>query len=197
MEGMEGMYLQRIDPTGSGRSGGYHRQMYKFRVLSCVALAALAFSALPACAREVEERAVEEHAVEEHAVEQPTVEKSECAPRAVEGWLRLPPVSMPMLAGFGRIENPCAHPVAIVGVRSDAFAEVSLHESSIVDGISRMRAIPELEIAAGQSASLQPGSLHLMLMQPLRPLQAGERVEIQFLLEDGGTLRGQFKVRKP
>ena len=107
----------------------------------------------------------------------------------------MPPVSMPMLAGFGRIENTCDTSLVIVGASSPSFDEVSLHETRIVDGISRMRAVPELRIASGDAATLAPGGLHLMLMQPRAPLKAGGVVVIDFALADGGVLRGEFKVR--
>lgn len=120
----------------------------------------------------------------------------DCAPQIRDGWLRLPPGRIPMLAGFGRIENRCPAPVTIVGVSSPAFADTSLHETRIVDGVSRMRALPELRIAPGGAATLKPGGLHLMLMQPHAPLQPGSRVAIEFTLKDGGKLLGEFVVRK-
>lgn len=145
--------------------------MHPIRALLTAALVAAAFSAIPACARE-------------------------CAPQVRDGWLRLPPGRMTMLAGFGRIENTCAVPVTIVGVSSPAFADTSLHETRIVDGVSRMRALPELRIAPGNAATLKPGGMHLMLMQPRAPLKPGSKVAVEFALKDGGTLRGEFVVRK-
>ena len=145
--------------------------MHPIRALLTAVLVAAAFSAIPACARE-------------------------CAPQVRDGWLRLPPGRMPMLAGFGRIENTCAVPVTIVGVSSPAFADTSLHETRIVDGVSRMRALPELRIAPGNAATLKPGGMHLMLMQPRAPLKPGSKVAVEFALKDGGTLRGEFVVRK-
>ncbi|MEI2455870.1 MULTISPECIES: copper chaperone PCu(A)C [Lysobacter] len=120
-----------------------------------------------------------------------------CAAQVREGWLRLPPMQMPMMAGFGRIENRCAAPVVIVGAKSAAFGEVSLHETRLVDGVSKMRPVPELRIAPDGAAVLKPGGLHLMLMQPRAPLKAGSRVAVEFALKDGGTLFGEFEVRKP
>lgn len=119
----------------------------------------------------------------------------DCQPRIENAWLRLPPGPMPMLAGFGRIENPCREPLEIIGVRSDAFADVSLHETRVVDGISRMRAVPALAVEAGGSATLDPGGLHLMLMQPTRMPRPGDTVAVELLLRDGRTLRGDFVVR--
>jgi copper(I)-binding protein len=121
----------------------------------------------------------------------------ECLPVVHEGWVRMPPAAMPMMAGFGTIENRCAAPVTVVGVSSPAFAEASLHETRIVDGVSRMRALPELRIAPGSAATLKPGGMHLMLMQPRSPLKPGSRIVVEFALNDGGKLLGEFVVRKP
>lgn len=120
----------------------------------------------------------------------------ECAPRVREGWIRLGPAAMPMQAGFGRIENACAAPVTIVSARSPSYGDVELHESRIVGGVSRMRAVPELRIAPDDAAVLKPGGLHLMLMRPKAPLKPGSKVAIEFGLAGGGTLLGEFVVRK-
>jgi len=102
-----------------------------------------------------------------------------------------------MMAGFGRIENHCPTPITIISARSAAFADTSLHETRIVDGMSRMRAVAELRIAPDDTAVLKPGGLHLMLMQPRAPLQAGSKVAVEFELSDGRKLLGEFEVRKP
>lgn len=121
----------------------------------------------------------------------------ECAPQVRDGWIRLTPVKMPMMAGFGRIENRCPKPVTIVGASSPAFADVSLHETRVVGGISRMRALPELRIAPDAAAVLKPGGMHMMLMEPRAPLKEGSRVVVEFALKGGGVLRGELEVRKP
>ena len=121
----------------------------------------------------------------------------DCAPQVRDGWVRMPPGDMPMMAGFGRIENRCPTPATIVSASSPAFGDTSLHETRIVDGVSRMRAVPDLRIAPDDAAVLKPGGLHLMLMQPRAPLKAGSRVAIEFRLQDGRTLLGEFEVRGP
>jgi copper(I)-binding protein len=119
----------------------------------------------------------------------------DCAPQVRDGWVRMPPGDMPMMAGFGRIENRCPTPATIVSASSPAFGDTSLHETRIVDGVSRMRAVPDLRIAPDDAAVLKPGGLHLMLMQPRAPLKAGSKVAIEFRLQDGRTLLGEFEVR--
>ena len=119
----------------------------------------------------------------------------DCAPRVRDGWIRLMPGGMPMQAGFGRIDNPCAKPVTVVSASSAAYGSIELHESKVVDGVNRMRAVPELRIAPDGAAVLQPGGLHLMLMQPKAALKPGSRVAIAFRLKDGRELLGEFEAR--
>lgn len=124
------------------------------------------------------------------------VSAKQCAPLLKDGWLRLGPVAMPMLAGFGRIENPCPRPVAVVAASSPAFGEVSIHESRVVDGVNRMRELDELPVAAESGALLAPGGLHLMLMHPAKTLKEGDKVAVEFKLKDGRVVRGELVARK-
>jgi copper(I)-binding protein len=113
-----------------------------------------------------------------------------------EGWVRLPPGPMPMAAGYGKIRNDCGSAVVVVGAGSKAFGEVSLHETTLVEGISRMREVERLPIAAGATVELKPGGLHLMLMQPEVTLKEGAALPLRLSLEDGRKVDGTLQVRK-
>jgi copper(I)-binding protein len=113
-----------------------------------------------------------------------------------EGWIRLPPAPRPMLAGFGRIANGCGEEQVVAAVRSPRFGDVSLHETQLVDGVSRMRELERLPVAAGGEAVLRPGGMHLMLMQPDAVLAEGERVPLVLVLEDGREVPVELQVRK-
>jgi len=113
-----------------------------------------------------------------------------------DGWIRFPAMAH-MAGGFGRIDNACKAEVAVTSVRSEAFADVSLHETTLVDGVSRMREVERLPVAAGQHAELKPGGLHLMLMDGKAALQEGQRVPVVLGLSDGSEVRGELVVRKP
>ncbi len=125
-----------------------------------------------------------------------TVHAAECVPVAKAAWVRLPPVAMPMMAGFVRIENPCRTPVSIVGAESLAFQDVSLHETREENGVSRMREVTALPVAPGKAVELKPGGLHLMLHGAYQSLVAGERPVITLKLADGRSLPVVFEVRK-
>jgi periplasmic copper chaperone A len=118
-----------------------------------------------------------------------------CQPHVRDGWIRMTPGGMGMLAGYARLDNPCRSQVVVTGARSTAFADVSLHETRIVDAVSRMRPVPRLALAPGQRVDLAPGGLHLMLMQPTGALAAGDHIAITFNLADGRRVSGDFVLR--
>jgi hypothetical protein len=118
-----------------------------------------------------------------------------CLPHFEAGWIRTGPAGMPMMGGFGRIENSCAEDVAVVAASSGDFADVSLHRTISEDGMSRMRPVPRLEVKSGTAAVLEPGGLHLMLMQPSAPLEAGDTVSVTLTLEDGRELPAELVVQ--
>ncbi len=96
-----------------------------------------------------------------------------------------------MTAAYGELHNPGNEAVLLEAYDSDAFANVSLHLSIIEDGVSRMQEQPDMEIAAGQSIVLEPGGLHLMLMQSTREVRPGDEIEIG--ISSGGK-RYVFKL---
>src|SRR5690606_17917768 len=68
-------------------------------------------------------------------------------------------------------------------------------ETRVVDGVSRMREVPGLPVAAGGVVELRPGGLHLMLMRPVSPLAAGDVARVEFILSDGRSIGVDFEVR--
>lgn len=86
-----------------------------------------------------------------------------------------------MRAGYLVLTNNTDAAIIINGVTSPHFGVVELHESTIDNGISRMRQIEELVVPAHGSVTLERGGKHLMLM---RSQEANETVTLQ-LLSDG------------
>lgn len=94
-----------------------------------------------------------------------------------------PMPGMTMSAGYLSLANNTEETIRITRVTSAQYESVQLHETLVEDGVARMRAIPVLELAAGETATLQRGGKHLMLM---RPTSSSETVTLQFL--DGDDL---------
>src|SRR5690606_14458367 len=72
-------------------------------------------------------------------------------PEVKDGWIRVPPAAIPVLAGFATLSNDCGAATTIVAGSSAAFDDVSIHETRFEDGMAKMRAIPKLAVPAGGS----------------------------------------------
>ncbi len=90
-----------------------------------------------------------------------------------------------MMAGFMEIHNPGSEPVSIVDARADGFGHVELHNTTMEDGVMRMRRINALTIEPGQTLTLEPGGLHVMLIKPERSFRDGDQVEIVLIDSEG------------
>ena len=86
-----------------------------------------------------------------------------------------------MSAGFLVLQNNTATDIRITAVTSPQFGAVEIHETTIEDGISRMRELEALVIPANGSVTLERGGTHLMLM---RAGEIGDVVTLQLLSDD-------------
>ena len=111
-------------------------------------------------------------------------------------WIRAMPPGMKMTAGFGRLHNAGTQPIELTTFASPQFGNVSLHRTELVEGVSRMREITSLSIAAGQTVELAPGGYHLMLMMPVAPLAEGARATLDMSADDGRVFRFELPVER-
>ncbi|MFT3790009.1 MAG: copper chaperone PCu(A)C [Rudaea sp.] len=109
-------------------------------------------------------------------------------------WIRTAPPGAMMLAGYATLRNTGDAPLIVTGAGSDAFGDVSLHGSVSVDGVERMQALGEVEIAPGASVVLAPGGKHLMLMRPKGGIEVGESIKIHFATKSGEGVAADFVV---
>ena len=80
--------------------------------------------------------------------------------------LPAPVPGVSMGAGYLTLVNNSDREIIITDVKSPELDWVEMHETTLVDGVSRMRAVPQLEIAAKQSVVFERGAKHLMLRYP-------------------------------
>lgn len=109
-------------------------------------------------------------------------------------WIPQAPPGVEMLAGYLTLTNAGDTAVDILAAQSDRFRTVTVHQTVIENGVSRMREVNRLEIAPGEEIKFAPGGMHLMLMQPRSEVLAGDRIEITFLMSDGQRVRAIFEV---
>lgn len=151
---------------------------------------------LGACSRDRTTETVENPTPPPETAPAPKVTSAICAPKVHDAWVRLVPgTDMPMDAAYAVIDNPCSTAAIITGASSPSYADVSVHESTLADGMSRMRPVDALRIEPNSQVELKPGGYHLMLMAPRMRPSAGQKVSILFQLQDGRSTGGTFEAR--
>lgn len=90
-----------------------------------------------------------------------------------------------MSAGYLVLTNNTDEPLRISGVASPQFGSVEIHETTVTDGVSRMRRLEQLVVPAHGSVTLRRGGKHLMLM---RPSDVGNTVTLRFFAGDTPVL---------
>ena len=93
-------------------------------------------------------------------------------------WIRDLPATVPVRAGYMSIENTGDHKRYIISFQSDAFEKIEIHQTIEEDGLMRMQQLDYLLISAGKKLELQPGGIHLMLINPLREIKPGDEINI-------------------
>ncbi len=79
-------------------------------------------------------------------------------------------------------------PAALVRAESPAAKLVELHEMKMEGQVMKMRAVPKIDLPAGKEVKLEPGGLHVMLIDIKQPLKVGEKVPLTLVFEaDGKT----------
>jgi copper(I)-binding protein len=117
--------------------------------------------------------------------------------RVTDAWVRAMPAGVSATAGYLTIENRGREMRTLTAVTSAQFARVELHETRLEDGVARMRPVDRVALPPGGRVELAPGGLHLMLLDPVRALAAGERATLQLQLDDGWLLEVEAEVRAP
>lgn len=110
-------------------------------------------------------------------------------------WARATPPGAPTAAGYLTIRNAGGEPDRLLAAASPRAGRVELHETSISDGVARMRQLAEgLEIAAGETIVLEPGARHLMFSELTKGFKAGQSVPVTLTFAEAGELRVALQV---
>lgn len=112
-------------------------------------------------------------------------------------WARATPPGATVGAGYLEIRNTGRSADRLVGASTPAAAMVQVHEIRVADGEMQMREVGVLEIPAGGSVRLEPGGLHLMLMDLTAPLVTGTTVPVTLEFDVAGRIPVELAVAPP
>ena len=116
--------------------------------------------------------------------------------RITDAWVREAAPTQEVLAAYMRIHNDATDPRRITALSSPEFRSVEMHRTVMQDGLARMVPQPDIVIPAGGEVMLEPGGYHLMLIGPLQPLRAGNRITIRLQFDTGLQQTVEAEVRR-
>ena len=99
-------------------------------------------------------------------------------------------------AAYLHLTNQSDAKRTLVGVESSVAKAVEIHNHVMDKGMMRMRKVEELEVAAGESLTFQPGGLHIMFIQTPKRLKEGESVEVKLVFKNGDKQAVTLPVKK-
>jgi len=94
---------------------------------------------------------------------------------------------------FMTLVNNSETPYALTAVSFSDANTAEIHETSINEGVMRMRKVSRIDIPANGSAELKPGSYHIMLIGLEREMKAGttETLTLTFSDDSQKTVEAQ------
>ena len=111
-----------------------------------------------------------------------------------DAWVRGTVDGQKATGAFMQLKSPGG--ATLIAAESPAAGAVEIHEMRIEGNVMRMRALPRLELPAGQAVDLKPGGYHIMLLNLKAPLKKGESVPIRlkFQAKDGKPQEVEVKA---
>ena len=110
-------------------------------------------------------------------------------------YVRAVPPVVKTSAAFMQFQNADAVERFLLSASTPAAAAVELHMHTLDDGVMRMRRIAHIHLPPGETVSLQPGGLHIMLFDLTGPLNVGENIPLTLTFDDGSTKEISAEVR--
>lgn len=108
--------------------------------------------------------------------------------KVANAWVRAPAPGQKTAGAY--LELTSERNAALVAAGSSVAERVELHSMSMEGGVMRMRALPRIELPAGQAIRLAPGGLHLMLIDLKQALKPGDRVQLVLSVQPSGASSG-------
>jgi copper(I)-binding protein len=114
---------------------------------------------------------------------------------ASNAWSRATPAGAKVGVGYVTIRNDGDTADRLVSVSTAAAEKAEMHETKMENGVMQMRPLPDgIPIPAHATATLAPGSAHLMLIGLKQPLKQGDSFQARLVFEQAGEIDVTFQV---
>lgn len=115
----------------------------------------------------------------------------------VEPYVRQVPPGARATAAFMVLRNTGDKDIKLVKATNNASNITELHTHLNEGGVMKMRPVPAIHIKAGGETVLEPGGLHVMLIDMKKPMKEGDKVALTLGFDDGSTKEIEAPVRRP
>jgi periplasmic copper chaperone A len=110
-----------------------------------------------------------------------------------DAWVRAPAPGQPVAGAY--MEITARAKSALVAIASPVAGRSELHSTTMEGGVMKMRSPDRIELAAGRPVKLEPGGLHVMLIDLKRTLKPGEKVPLTLTVERADSIRATINVQ--
>lgn len=102
-------------------------------------------------------------------------------------WVRAAPSGSKIMAAYMIIDNQTSETITSSKIIANGFEKTEIHTSYVVDEISKMKKLNNLSIKGSESLVMEPGGLHLMLINPDEVPKRNSNVEILMFFKNAST----------
>ncbi|MBV9827456.1 MAG: copper chaperone PCu(A)C [Alphaproteobacteria bacterium] len=85
----------------------------------------------------------------------------------------------------------------LTGIATSVAQKAELHTMTMDNGVMKMRPLDGVDLPAGQTVSLKPGGIHIMLMGLKAPLQPGQSFPMTLQFAKAGSREVTVAIEKP
>lgn len=115
----------------------------------------------------------------------------------VDPYVRMVPPGAMATAAFMVLKNSGSKDVKLVKAENSVSKVTELHTHLNEGGMMKMRQVPAIDIKAKGEAVLEPGGLHVMMIDLKAPLKEGDKVTVTLGFDDGSSKKIEAPIRRP
>lgn len=114
----------------------------------------------------------------------------------MEAWSRPSPMAAGNGAVYMTLMNEGGSDDTLLSAETDVAEVVELHESKIVDDVMKMSPVANIAVPAGGTAKLEPGGLHVMLIDLKEELKPGNKISLTLNFETSGPMTIEAEIHE-
>ena len=97
-------------------------------------------------------------------------------------------------AAYLTLRNDGGRDDRLRAIKIEGVESATVHETSMTDGVMRMRPVDTLDIPAGATVAMSPGGLHVMLTGLEKPLRKGDKLRATLSFQASPPLKASIMV---